>query len=171
MTRRGLPALFTLLLVAVLLGGGTATGQAATSTSVGTKTISDRASAMRVAPATNYRKQAVKATNRHRVAKHRKRLKSQACLKRMANAQARRMAKKREMFHQDLGKVMRKCSLTMAGENVAYGYSSGRQVVNQGWMHSPGHRANILRRDYRLMSVAAHQGGGRWYVAQVFGRR
>lgn len=170
MTRRGLPALF-MLLVAVLLGGGTASGQAATSTSVGTKTISDRASAMRVAPATTYRKQAVRATNRHRAARHRKRLKSQACLRRMASVQAKRMARKREMFHQDLGTVMRKCGLTMAGENVAYGYTSGRQVVNQGWMRSPGHRANILNRGYRLMGVAAHRGGGRWYVAQVFGRR
>jgi uncharacterized protein YkwD len=57
------------------------------------------------------------------------------------------------------------------GENVAYGYTSGREVV-QGWMHSPGHRANILNRGFRVVAVAAAESdSGRWYAAQVFGRR
>ena len=76
------------------------------------------------------------------------------------------------MYHQDLGPVMDGCGLSNAGENVAYGYPSGRAVVRRGWMHSEGHRANILSRDYRLVAVAARRDdGGTWYVAQVFGRR
>ena len=42
----------------------------------------------------------------------------------------------------------------------------------QAWMASPGHRANILNRGFRIVAVAARQSaGGRWYSAQVFGRR
>ncbi|QIX25974.1 CAP domain-containing protein [Nocardioides sp. JQ2195] len=170
MTRRGVPALFALLLVAVLFGGSSATGQAATSTS-GTNNTSDRTSTVMVTSPKTYKNQAVRATNRHRADEDRKRLRSQDCLKRMARNHARRMASQRRMFHQDLGRVMSECHLTMVGENVAYGYPSGRSVVNRGWMHSDGHRANILQRRYRLIGVAARKGDGRWYVAQVFGRR
>ena len=82
------------------------------------------------------------------------------------------MAESGSMYHQDLGPVMDGCGLSTAGENVAYGYPSGRAVVRRGWMHSEGHRANILSRDYRLVAVAARRdAGGTWYVAQVFGRR
>ena len=57
------------------------------------------------------------------------------------------------------------------GENVAAGYPTGRAVV-KGWMGSPGHRANILQRRYRLVAVAARRSdSGTWYAAQVFGRR
>lgn len=34
-------------------------------------------------------------------------------------------------------------SYSRAGENLAYGFSSG-YAVNDGWMNSPGHKANIL---------------------------
>jgi uncharacterized protein YkwD len=64
---------------------------------------------------------------------------------------------------------MRTCNLVAAGENVAYGYPSGRAVV-RAWMHSPGHRANILSRTYRGMGLAARKSDGVWYVAQVFGK-
>ena len=58
----------------------------------------------------------------------------------------------------------------MVGENVAYGYSNGKAAVS-AWMKSPGHKANILNKDYRLIAVGAAQDeDGRWYVAQVFGR-
>ena len=62
--------------------------------------------------------------------------------------------------------------LVAAGENVAYGYPNGRAVVNQGWMKSEGHRANILSRGFKLVAVAARRDDdGTWYAAQVFGRR
>ena len=50
------------------------------------------------------------------------------------------------MFHQDLGPIMRQCGLSTVGENVAYGYSTGRLGGRPRWMHSEGHRANILNR-------------------------
>jgi len=37
-------------------------------------------------------------------------------------------------------------------ENIAYGYQSAQQVM-QGWMNSPGHRANILNSNYTHIGV------------------
>jgi len=41
----------------------------------------------------------------------------------------------------------------MHGENIAAGYWSAEEVVN-GWMNSPGHKANILDPDYKTMTVS-----------------
>ncbi|WP_459983803.1 CAP domain-containing protein [Nocardioides sp. AN3] len=115
---------------------------------------------------------AVKATNAARHGHGLRGLRVDACLQRYANAQAARQAARRTMFHQDLGVMLRRCGLREAGENVAYGYRTGRAVVRQGWMKSPPHRANILHRSYRLVAVAARKGSdGLWYSSQVFGRR
>jgi uncharacterized protein YkwD len=122
--------------------------------------------------ADGYGTAAVKATNAARRAHDRHRLRADACLQRFAVRQARRMAAQRRMFHQDIMRPMRTCGLSMVGENVAYGYPTGRAVVRRGWMKSPLHRANILRPSFRLVAVAARQGSdGRWYASQVFGRR
>jgi len=43
-----------------------------------------------------------------------------------------------------------------AGENLAVGY--GGQEVVDGWMHSPGHRANILGRNFSDVGIAIAQG-------------
>ena len=43
------------------------------------------------------------------------------------------------------------------GENLAVGYRSARAIVD-GWMRSPGHRANILSRDYHDVGIARRDG-------------
>lgn len=128
--------------------------------------------AERATSAGTYAHQAASATNRHRVAQDLKKLKRTKCIQRFAVKQAKAMAAQRRMFHQSLGPVLSACGLSRVGENVAYGFGSGRSVVNRGWMRSAGHRANILDRRYRLMGIAARKGSdGHWYVAQVFGRK
>jgi len=123
-------------------------------------------------PEGKYAQQAFTATNANRTNNALKALKPNDCLKRAAVRQAKAMAQQEQMFHQDLGAVMRDCKLNTAGENVAYGYGTGKSVVNDGWMNSEGHRANILNPSFRLMGIGARKGhDGRWYVAQVFGRR
>jgi uncharacterized protein YkwD len=122
--------------------------------------------------APTYQRQAFSATNHQRHRHDRVALRHQDCVQRYAVRQARRMARQERMFHQDLGRVLRACGLRMAGENVAYGYPSGRSVVNDGWMHSEGHRENILNPAYRLLGIAARRSDdGTWYASQVFGRR
>ena len=48
-------------------------------------------------------------------------------------------------------------SYRMAGENLAVGYGTAHSVVS-GWMHSPGHRANILKQDFEEVGVAIAEG-------------
>ena len=88
----------------------------------------------------------------------------------MAQRQARRMAKRGTLFHQDLHRVARRCNVRMAGENVAYGYRNGQATV-RAWMKSPSHRSNILERRFRLIGVGVVRKNGQWWVAQVFGRK
>jgi len=122
-------------------------------------------------PRVRYAKAAVAATNARRADHGLRRLHGQRCLQRMAVRQAERMARQRRMYHQNLRPVLRRCGLRGVGENVAYGFPTGRSVVNRGWMRSPGHRANILRPQWRMVVVAARKGGGRWYACQLFGVR
>lgn len=119
-----------------------------------------------------YQNQALQATNRVRHHHERAGFRTQDCVQRFAERQARRMARQDRMFHQELRPVLERCGLTTVGENVAYGYPNGRSVVNQGWMRSEGHRENILNRQFRLMGMGARQSAdGTWYAAQVFGGR
>jgi uncharacterized protein YkwD len=61
----------------------------------------------------------------------------------------------------------------VVGENLAWGNGSlsTPQAIVNGWMNSPGHRANILAPDYKDIGLAAAQGspstqvqGGTTYV-------
>ncbi|NDU71672.1 stress protein [Actinomadura sp. DSM 109109] len=55
------------------------------------------------------------------------------------------------------------------GENIACGQRSPAEVV-QGWMDSPGHRANILKPDFTHIGVGFHGGGkAGTYWTQLFG--
>ncbi|MCX5008005.1 CAP domain-containing protein [Streptomyces sp. NBC_00638] len=61
------------------------------------------------------------------------------------------------------------CTRRTIGENIACGQRSPAEVV-QGWMNSPGHRANILKRDFTHIGIGL-AGGGRMgtYWTQLFG--
>ena len=119
-----------------------------------------------------YARQATVATNANRAQEGLAALRTGKCLRRVAVRQATLMAQREQLFHQDLGAVIENCHLNTAGENVAYGYPNGRSVVNDGWMRSEGHRANILSPSFRIIGIGARQGhDGHWYVAQVFGRK
>ena len=48
-----------------------------------------------------------------------------------------------------------------AGENIAMGYATPEAVVN-GWMNSPGHRANILNSAYTQIGVGYVADGSYW---------
>ncbi|MEU5347883.1 MULTISPECIES: CAP domain-containing protein [unclassified Streptomyces] len=55
------------------------------------------------------------------------------------------------------------------GENIACGQRSAAEVV-QGWMDSPGHRANILKPDFTHIGVGFAGGGSAGtYWTQLFG--
>jgi uncharacterized protein YkwD len=117
-----------------------------------------------------YEDQARSVTNDVRADHDLRRFRKGTCVQRFAERQAHRMARQERMRHQKLGPVMRRCNLSTAGENVAYGYPTGRAVV-RAWMRSEGHRHNILDPRFRLLGMAAaRDDDGTVYSAQVFGR-
>ena len=123
-------------------------------------------------PATDYEADIAAWTNVQRDNRDLPTLRRQPCVQRYAERQARKMAAREELFHQDLQRVLRDCNLQQAGENVAYGFDTGKSVVVDGWMKSEGHRANILHKPYRLLGTGARLGDdGLWYAVQVFGKR
>jgi uncharacterized YkwD family protein len=48
-----------------------------------------------------------------------------------------------------------------AGENIAQGQRTPQEVVT-AWMNSPGHRANILNRQFTHIGVGFEQAGNHW---------
>jgi uncharacterized protein YkwD len=56
------------------------------------------------------------------------------------------------------------------GENIAAGQNTAAEVV-QGWMDSPGHRANILKPGFTHIGVGFRDGGAMGtYWTQLFGQ-
>jgi len=49
------------------------------------------------------------------------------------------------------------------GENVAVGYESAKAFVD-GWLNSPGHKANIMNSSYRRTGIGYYEG----YATQIF---
>lgn len=130
--------------------------------------LAQPAASARLSP-DRYSHQAVKLSNDLRSDSGLTRLANSACLQAFATKHAQRMASQRRLFHQDLNPIFDTCGLSMAGENIAAGYTSGRATV-RGWMRSEFHRANILNPRYRLVAVAARKSGNQWYVVQIVGR-
>ena len=81
-----------------------------------------------------------------------------------------RMANQNDLFHtQDLYRMVRSYNATTWGENV--GMAGRMRRVRTLWMHSSGHRANILRRAYRYIGVGAVRARGSvWVTAMFYGR-
>lgn len=54
------------------------------------------------------------------------------------------------------------------GENIAYGYSSGSSVVNNGWMQSTGHKENMLSASFTQIGIGCYEHNGTCYWVQLF---
>lgn len=118
-----------------------------------------------------YERRVVVRTNRARARHDLSPLYQRRCVDRFANRWARHLAHTQTLVHQDLAPILSTCGLGRVGENIAYGYQSPKAVV-AAWMHSAGHRANILEHRYQLIGVgAATDDDGTYWVSQVFGRR
>jgi uncharacterized protein YkwD len=121
-------------------------------------------------PSGTYENSVYTNTNIQRAKYDRAALRGAKCLDTFAERQAKAMAEKRRIYHQNLAPILVACNLSTVGENVASGYPNGKSAV-AAWMRSPGHRANILNTRYQLIAVGAYQDSrGTWYAAQVFGR-
>jgi uncharacterized protein YkwD len=118
-----------------------------------------------------YESSTIARTNSERAERDRVKLKKSKCLDRFAERQARAMAASESIYHQSMKPILDKCHLSQVGENVAFGYPSGKTVVN-AWMHSTGHKNNLLNSRHRVIGLGAYQdANGSWYVSQVLGRK
>jgi uncharacterized protein YkwD len=105
------------------------------------------------------------ALNKDRVANRRAALRSQSAAQAKAQAWANRLAREGRMYHSNLrdGINVKWCSL---GENVGYGPSV--QSIENAYMKSPSHRANILNTKWNGVGVGYATRGNRVYTVHVF---
>lgn len=126
-----------------------------------------------------FENQVVTLTNQQRVKAGLKPLKTDnATLSRMARDKSADMRDKNYFDHQSptFGSpfdMMKKygISYSYAGENIAAGQKTPEDVVN-GWMNSPGHRANILNPNFTTIGVGYVSGGsyGSYWTQEFIGK-
>jgi uncharacterized protein YkwD len=110
----------------------------------------------------------VALTNQRREAHGRKPLRAAPCPDRYAEPWTRHLATRRVLVHQDLTPMLSCPHTSYAGENIAYGYETPAALV-RAWMHSPGHRANILSRHFHRIGVSGWRStDGTTYATQDF---
>lgn len=122
------------------------------------------------AVAPSFESDVLRLTNRERQKRGLRPLAMAQCTERVSSSWAWTMAAQNLFRHQSPSKVARACGTRYVGENIAMGRPLGAAQVVSLWMHSPGHRANILNAHFGHLGVGAFQstGSGRVYVVQTF---
>lgn len=125
-----------------------------------------------------YEQKVVDLTNQERTKAGLQPLKADnSTLSKMARAKSQDMSDKNYFDHQSptYGSpfdMMKKFGISYktAGENIAAGQKTPEEVV-QGWMNSPGHRANILNASFTTIGVGYVQGGsyGSYWTQEFIG--
>ena len=133
----------------------------------------------RTAGASRIAADVIELTNAERAQQHRTVLRANPRLMRAAQNQAEQMARARTLAHvlPDAAYPSAKDRLAAAdyrwqtyGENVALGQSGAADAV-RSWMHSRGHRTNILNADFSEIGAGyATDAAGRPYYVQLFAR-
>jgi uncharacterized protein YkwD len=91
-------------------------------------------------------------------------LKAKPKLMKYARHHSSAMAAQDDLFHTGNFGVV--CCWSMIGENIAYNASVRR--VHRAFMHSPGHRANILNPHMRRVGVGIVERNGQLWVTEIF---
>lgn len=123
----------------------------------------------------------VDMTNENRIDSGVKVLKTNPVLTIAAQAKANDMAQKSYFAHTSPDGVtpwhwfeQAGYDFSYAGENLAVNFSDSN-AVNQAWMDSPGHKANILNENFREIGIATAQGvykgENTTFVVELFGTK
>jgi uncharacterized protein YkwD len=116
----------------------------------------------------HWEKRVLALTNARREDHGRRPLKANDCADGFAEPWTKHMATKQVLEHQDLAPMLDCPHTSYAGENIAYGYETPRSLV-RAWMHSEGHRANILSRHFHRIGVSGWRAtNGTTYATQDF---
>src|SRR5580700_4700171 len=116
------------------------------------------------------------ATNRERASAGLHSLKWDDALAAAARQHAELMARKNALSHQlpgepplDQRAAQAGAKYAMVAENVAIGPNP--EEIHDGWMHSPGHRRNILNAELTAVGIATTRGNGGLFAVQDFSRK
>lgn len=82
-----------------------------------------------------------------------------------AQAWANKLARENRLYHSNLSSGITGCWRNL-GENVGYGGSI--QAVQNQFMASSGHKANVISRTWNGVGVGVAKNGNRVFVVQVF---
>lgn len=93
----------------------------------------------------------------------------------MAADWSQHMASTKDFSHRDLGTASNLPGIdkfSALGENIAWamGYPNEALQLHTGWMHSDGHRSNMLQPGFDSVGIAVVCSGGRAWATQNFGR-
>lgn len=93
----------------------------------------------------------------------------------MAADWSQHMASTGDFSHRDLGEASSLPGIdkfSALGENIAWaeGYPNEALQLHTGWMHSNGHRSNMLQPGFDSVGIAAVCSDGRVWATQNFGR-
>lgn len=97
-------------------------------------------------------------------------LKRDAALEKIAKIRVKEMAESGKFSHT---RPNGKLSLTLIkgnkakGENIAKGQTNAKDVT-VAWYNSPGHRANMLRKKFKKVGIAAYKYKGTIYWCQIY---
>jgi len=113
------------------------------------------------------------SANRERAAQQLPPLKWNSALTEAARHHALLMAKQEDLSHQLPGEpslaqraAQAGARFSEVGENIATG--SQAPPMHTGWMHSPGHRANILDAHFTALGVGVVEDNGRFWAVEDF---
>jgi uncharacterized protein YkwD len=115
------------------------------------------------------------ATNRERSAAGLQPLKWDEALATAARQHAQVMVSQNLLLHQCLDEppldqraAKAGARFSMIAENIAVGPNP--ETIHNGWMHSPGHRKNILNAEVSAVGIATMRGSGGLFAVQDFSR-
>jgi len=135
--------------------------------------FSSACSAQQKIPATE--KQLLDSANRERAARALPLLKWDEGLARAARRHAELMAEQRLLLHRLPGEADLMTRAREAGANFSrvtenIGMAEYADAFHDGWMHSPGHRANILDAVVDSVGIAVVEGGEQLFAVEDFAR-
>ena len=108
--------------------------------------------------------------NRERTARGLTKVRAQSCTDYYAERWSRYLGRNLEFFHQDLDPFFSQCDARYAGETLARGAVTPREMVKL-WMNSDGHRRILISQTPRRIGVGAFlDSRGDWLVAADFTR-
>jgi uncharacterized protein YkwD len=121
----------------------------------------------------------IASTNRKRVQRDRRAVRSNSCVDRMAESWARHLAETNTFTHRRMSTILSRCNRSYVNENLAkYPVRSGMTAIQVArdtvrlWMESTGHRHNLLSRKARVIGVgvARTPSGNYWVIVQNMAR-